>query len=196
MSKISVVFMFSVVLLMACNKETPVIPPLPPDQTSPTLAFEFVSVASTISFIPFGDTLSDLLINKGYQIQISDTTEKVLTACSGIVTAILPDTANAHGNIITVKFNRNSIYTFIYGGVTNVQVNVNDSLQGGSILGKVTGTGVVDFQVIKNNNTAVCPSGYGSVGFNNAIQQAIVFNNSSHHSDSVINPCQATSLPY
>ena len=188
--------MFCVVLLMACNRETPVIPPLPPDSTSPTLAFEFVSVASTIRFVPFGDTLGNSVINKGYEIQLSDTTEKILTACSGIVTAIVPDTSAAGGNLITIKFKRNSIYSFVYGGVTNVQVNVNDSLQGGSILGKINGTGIVDFQVIMNNSVALCPSGYGSPGFNNAIQQAILFNNASHHSDSVTNPCAASTLPY
>ena len=188
--------MFCVVLLMACNKDTPVIPPLPPDSTSPTLAFEFVSIASTVKFVPFGDTLANSMVNKGYEIQLSDTTEKVLTACSGIVTAIVPDTSAAGGKLITVKFKRNSIYSFVYGGVTNVQVNVNDSLQGGSILGKISRTGIIDFQVITNNNEAVCPSSYGSPGFNNAIQQAILFNNSNHHSDSVTNPCAAASLPY
>src|SRR6202034_1378949 len=114
----------------------------------------------------------------------SDTTEKILTACSGIVTAIVPDTSAAGGKLITVKFKRNSIYSFVYGGVTRVQVNVNDSLQGGSILGRIGGAGIVDFQVIKNDNEALCPSNFGSPGFNTAIQQAILFSNSYHH-DSV-----------
>lgn len=186
--------MFFVVAFMACNKETSVIPPVLPDQTSPTLAFPFSSFASTTGFIPFGDTLPNLTLNKGYEVQLSDTNEVLLAACSGIVTAITPDTAG--GNFIAVKFKRNSIYSFLYAGITNVRVHVNDSLNGGSILGKVSGTGIVDFCLIKNNNEALCPQAYGSPGFNTAIQVAISKNNAFHPTDSVLIPCLTQSLPY
>ena len=134
MRKILVTIMFFAVLLVACNKDASVIPPLPPDQSIPTLNYEFVSIASTIKFTPFGDTLPDQTINKGYKIQLSDTNESVLTACSGIVSSIITD--NAGGNIITLKYKRNSIYSFTYAGITRVQVHVNDSLGGGKIIGE------------------------------------------------------------
>ena len=193
MRKILVTIMFFAVLLVACNKDASVIPPLPPDQSIPTLNYEFVSIASTIKFTPFGDTLPDQTINKGYKIQLSDTNESVLTACSGIVSSIITD--NAGGNIITLKYKRNSIYSFTYAGITRVQVHVNDSLGGGKIIGKISGSGVVDFQIIRNNTDALCPQTYGSPGFNTSIQQAVSQNNSLHPADSVLSPCLAQSLP-
>jgi hypothetical protein len=195
MRKVSIVIMGIVMLLMACNREAPVIPLLPPDQTIPTLDFEFVSVASTIKFIPFGDTLPNSTINKGFEVQVSDTNERVLTACSGIVTAVVPDTTTAGGNLITMQFRRNSIYSFVYGGVTNVVVQVNDSLSGGEILGKVSSSGIADFQLIVNNNQALCPQTYGSPGFKSAIQEAILLNNSFSHTDTITSPCLFQSLP-
>jgi hypothetical protein len=195
MRKILIVITGMVMLLMACRRETPVIPPLPPDQTIPTLDFEFVSVGSTIKFVPFGDTLPNSGINKGYELQLSDTNERILTSSSGIVTSISPDTTAAGGSLITVKFRRNSIYSFIYGGVTNVVVQVNDSLSGGRILGKVSGSGIVDFQFIINNNETLCPQNYGSPGFVSAIQQAILLSNSFSHTDTILSPCRVQSLP-
>ena len=185
--------MFIVMLLVACNKDTPVIPPLPPDQSAPNLDFQFVSMASAIKFIPFGDTLPNLSVNEGYEIQLSNTNESIVAACSGIVTSITADTAG--GNFIAVKFKRNSIYSFLYGGVTNVVVHVNDSINPGSILGKINGNGINDFQLIKNNNEVLCPQAYGSAGFNTAIQEAILKNNALYPADSVLSPCVTESLP-
>lgn len=182
-----------VVLFASCNRETPVIPPLGPDQTVPTLDFPFASFASATQFVPFGDTLPNLTVNKGYLVQLSDTNEYLIAASSGIVTSITQDTSG--GNFIAVKFNSNSIYSFQYGGVTRVRVHVADSLLGGSILGKVNGTGYAFFEVIKNSNEALCPQAYGSPGFNTAIAGAIAKNNAFHPSDSVVSPCAAQSLP-
>lgn len=193
MKKTWVVIMFFTLLFTGCNKETPVINPLPPDQTTPTLDFPFASFASTTRFIPFGDTIPGSNINKGYQVTFSDTNEALIAACSGIVTSITPDAAG--GNFITVKFRTNSIYSFLYGGVTNVQIHVADSLSGGSILGKVSGSGIAYFQLIKNNNEALCPQAYGSPGFNTAIDGAISKNNTFNPYDSVLTPCMVQSLP-
>jgi len=196
MHKVWVVLMCSGLLFMAsCNKETPEIPPLPPNQDSPTLDFEFVSVASTLKFVPFGDTLSNGAVNKGYEIQLSDTNESVVMACSGIISSIVPDTSTAGGKLITVKFKRNSIYSFTYGGVSNVVVNVNDSLTGGKILGKLSSSGIIDFQVVTNNNEALCPQSYGSPGFTQAIQQAVLKNNYFNPADTISNTCRVPSLP-
>jgi len=101
MRKISNVLLCGLVLLMACNKETPPIPPLPPNQDAPSLDFEFVSVASTVKFIPFGDTLANRAINKGYELQLSDTNESIVMACPGIISSIVPDTTPAGGSLIT-----------------------------------------------------------------------------------------------
>jgi hypothetical protein len=192
MRKVRAAIMVFVVLFASCNREAPVIPPLGPDQTAPTLDFPFASFASAVRFIPFGDTLPGLSRNKGYVVQLSDTNELLLAACSGIVTSIVPDTAG--GNFIAVKFRANSIYSFLYGGVTNVRVQVSDSLNGGSILGKINGTGVVYFELIKNSQ-ALCPQAYGSPGFNTAIAGAISRNNAIYPLDSVSNPCYMQSLP-
>ncbi len=192
MRKIGAVIMVFLILLVGCNKETPEIPPIGPDLTAPTLDFPFASLASTTRFIPFGDTLPDLSINKGYLVQLSDTNEILLAACSGIVTAITNDTAG--GNFIAVKFRTKSIYSFVYGGVTNVRVRVADSIFGGSILGKISGKGKVSFQIIKNNTESLCPQTYGSPGFNTAIAGAIVKNNTFHPNDSVLSPCSIQSV--
>jgi hypothetical protein len=195
MRKVSNVLLCGLVLLMACNKETPGIPPLPPNQDVPSLDFEFVSVASTVKFIPFGDTLLNTAVNKGYELQLSDTNESVVMACPGIISSIVPDTTLSGGSLITVKFKRNSIYSFTYGGVSRVVVNVNDSLSGGKILGKVSGTGLVDFEVITNNNEALCPETFGSPGFNQAIQEAILKSNQFNPYDTINYPCRVQSLP-
>ncbi len=192
MRKVRAVIMALVVLFASCNREAPVIPPLGPDLTAPTLDFPFASFASANRFIPFGDTLPDLSLNKGYLVQLSDTNELLLAASSGIVTAVTPDTTG--GNFIAVKFRSNSVFSFLYGGVTNVRVHVADSLYGGSILGKITGSGYVYFEIIKNNE-ALCPQAYGSPGFNTAISGAISRNNSYYPLDSVSTPCYIQSLP-
>ena len=193
MSKRGVVIMIIVVLFAACNKPTPVILPLGPDQTVPTLDFPFASFASAMQFFPFGDTIPNLTINKGYLVQLSDTNEYLLAACSGIVTSITPDTLG--GNFIAVRFRKGGVYSFLYGGVTRMQIHVADSLNGGSILGKVTGTGFAYFQLIKDSAEALCPQAYGSPGFNTAIAGAISRNNALHPSDSVLSPCLIQSLP-
>jgi len=192
MGKVRVVIMLMVVLFASCNREAPVIPPLGPDLTAPTLDFPFASFASAVRFTPFGDSLPNLTLSKGYQVQLSDTNELLLAACSGIVTSITPDTSG--GKFIAVKFRTNSIYSFLYGGVTNVRVQVSDSLNGGSILGKINGNGTVYFEIIKDSN-ALCPQSYGSPGFNTAIAGAIARNNSLYPQDSVSNPCYLQSLP-
>jgi len=192
MRKVCVVLVVVALLFAGCNKETSGIPPLGPDQTTPTLDFPFASFASATQFIPFGDTLGNLTVNKGYIVQLSDTNEYLLAASPGIVTAITPDTAG--GNFIAVKFRTNSVYSFLYGGVTNLRVHVADSLSGGAILGKISGTGMAYFQLIKNNNEALCPQTYGSPGFNTAIAGAVARNNAFHQQDSVASPCMAQSI--
>lgn len=194
MRKVGAVILIFVLLFTACNKEAPVIPPLQPDQTEPTLDFPFASFASTTQFIPFGDTLSGVNINRGYRVQFSDTNEVLIAACSGVVTAITPDTSG--GNFIAVRFRPGAVYSFLYGGVTNVRVHIADSLYGGSILGKVSGTGIAYFQLTKNSNEALCPQAYGSPGFNTAIAGAISKNNAFHPTDTVSSPCMIQSLPY
>jgi Peptidase family M23 len=193
MNKIWVVIMCLAVLCASCNRETPIILSPGPDQTAPTLAFPFASFASVTQFIPFGDTLPNLTLNKGYLVQLSDTNEYVLAASSGIVTSIANDTSG--GNFIAVKFNSKSVYSFLYGGITRVRVRVNDNLSGGSILGKVSGNGFAYFELIKNSNEALCPQAYSSPGFNAAINGAISKNNAFHPMDSVVSPCYTQSLP-
>lgn len=192
MSKARVVFIVLVMLFTSCNKEAPVIPPLGPDMTAPTLDYPFASFASATKFIPFGDTLPNSTVNAGYIVQLSDTNEILLASCSGVVTSITPDTSG--GNFIAVKFRSNGIYSFLYGGVTNVQVHIADSLNAGSILGKISGTGLVYFQIIKNSNEAMCPQTFGSPGFNTAIAGAISKNNAFNPADSVCTPCMVQSI--
>ena len=193
MRKVCAVIMVFMMLFAGCNKETPVIPPLGPDTTAPNLDFPFASFASATQFTPFGDTLPNASVNMGYLVQLSDTNEALLAACSGIVTSITPDTAG--GNFIAVKFRTNGIYSFLYGGVANVQVHVADSLNAGSIIGKASCTGQIYFQLTKNNNEALCPQAFGSPGFNTAIAGAISKNNAFHPTDSVSSPCTVQSLP-
>ncbi len=192
MKKVSAVIICLVALLMGCNKETSDTNPPLSDQSDPSFTFEFASVAATTRFIPFGDTLPGLTLCRGYEIQFSDTNELVMAACPGIVTAITPDTSG--GQDIAVKYKPNSIYSFVYGGVSNIAVQINDTLNAGSILGKISSSGKIDFQVIKNNNEALCPETFGSTGFNTAIETAISKNNAFNPSDSVLQPCSAQSI--
>ena len=177
--------------MASCNKDYS-IKPLPEDTATPVFSYPIASLSSTIKFISFGDTLPDLSISHGYQIQLTDTTQIILAACSGVVNKI---TSIAPGNnSILVKYKSNSVYSFLYSGIESTTLQLNDSIAGGVILGKIAKIGVISFQVMKHENELLCPQTFGSAGFNNAINLAIGKHNQYNAGDSVYTPCLVSSI--
>lgn len=187
MQKIIVALVLLCVLASSCKKKYP-IDPLPKDTTPPTASFQVVSVSSTTSFTPFGGTLPNSEISKGYTIQLSDLNLTVNAACSGTVTAV-------SSNSVTVLYRANSIYSFYYSGIKNIRVAVNQSIAPGNILGDIASDGIVFFQVIKNDTEVECPDTFSDTGFKNSIRTAINKHIILHPADSLIVPCLAASLP-
>ena len=179
-------------ILQGCKKQGP--PPGPPADTSiPTLTWALTSFASTTKFYPFGETLPNSTVNKGYEIQIASPSQtQVLSVCKGIVTAIVP---GPNGNTIHVLYKPHSVYSFIYSGVDNVQIHVNDTINQGITIGRVNNAGIIDFSLVLNNNTALCPQAYGAPAFNNNIQVAINQHNAVNPADSISSPCEVGSVP-
>ena len=189
----SCVVLVCVFLLGSCKKPGTPPPGLPKDTTPPTLTWALTSFASTLKFYPFGKTLPDSTVNKGYEILIgSPNQDLILAVCPGIITSIDPGT---YGNSIHVLYKPNSVYSFIYSGVASVQVHVNDTLTPGLVLGRVNSSGIIDFRLVLNNNTALCPQNYGASAFNNNIQVAINQHNYLNPGDSISSPCETGSLP-
>lgn len=187
------IFAFALLLILAhsCNDKYP-IDQLPDDTTPPSLSNPFLSFSSTLQFIAFGDSLNGELC-KGYWFQMTDSNQSVLSACSGKVTSITDYPNGAKS--IAVKYKTNSIYSFVYSELRNVQVNVNDVIGSGTILGKTGNGGKLFFQIIKNNNEVLCPKTFGSPGFNIAIEQAISRHNTNYPSHSITDPCFVQTLP-
>ena len=192
MQKLCFAVVVMVVLFSSCSKKY-AIDPLPGDTTPPSFSYPFLSFASTHLFVPFGGTLANSQTNKGYEVTLSDTTQQVLSASYGVVGAVSTNPDGTYA--VAVKFKSNSIYTMLYSGLGTALVQTNDNVSPGTILGKMGGTGTIDFYVIKNNTEVVCPQNFGSVGFNNAIQQAIDKHNQFHPTDSVLTPCLVSILP-
>ncbi|MBK7149681.1 MAG: peptidoglycan DD-metalloendopeptidase family protein [Bacteroidetes bacterium] len=175
----------------SCNDKYP-IDELPDDTTPPSLTYPFLSFSSTKQFITFGDTLNGELC-KGYWFEMLDSNQNVAAAASGIVTGIADQTGGAKS--ISVKYKANSIYSFVYANLRDVQVDINDAINPGTLLGKTGQGGKLYFQLIKNDNEVFCPQTFGSPGFNTAIGQAISKHNINYPSDTIAEPCSATSLP-
>jgi hypothetical protein len=176
---------------MACKKTAPD-SSATTDSSPPTLSYPFASLASADKFTPFGAQIASGL-SKSYIVHLSDTTQACVAACSGIVSSIVNNPQG--GNDITFKFNSNSIYSFIYSGVRNPQVQVSDSISPGSVIGFVSGSGNLQFTLVRSNSEALCPQNYASQAFNNSIQLAITKNNYFNPSGSVNAPCLVDSLP-
>ncbi|MDB5282857.1 MAG: hypothetical protein JWO06_1932 [Bacteroidota bacterium] len=184
------VFMFLIFWAGSCKKPSQPEGPQP-DISIPTLIYPIISFASVTKFIPFGEADSTGL-HKGYEIHLANTNQSIISASIGKITSITPD---AHGNTIRVLYKPRSIYTFVYSGIVNLNVHVNDTLNPGTILGRINPTGIINFAIILNNNTALCPEHFGAPAFNNSIQVAIDRHNSLNPGDSVDSPCKADSLP-
>lgn len=184
--------LFALVLFASsCNDKYP-IDPLPDDTTPPSLSNPFLSFSSTQQFIAFGDSLNGDLC-KGYWFQMTDSNQSVAAACSGTVTAISDIAGGAKS--ATVKYKSNSIYSFVYAELRNVQVSVNDVIASGTLLGKTGSGGKLFFQLIKNNNEVLCPKNFGSPGFNTALEQAISRHNTNYPSHAITDPCFVQTLP-
>jgi hypothetical protein len=184
------VFVLLCFLCAACNKPNP-LPPLPPDTSTPTLSNPIVSFASVTRFIPFGGIRTNAAVCEGYEILLTDTEQFYVSASQGIVSSISLNSSGS--NDITVKYKANSIYSFLYSGVRNVQVQVNDSLIPGTILGKVSYNGDI-YMSLTRSNEALCPHTYASTGFNTAIQLAIGKDISFNPADSALTACLKDSL--
>lgn len=149
----------------------------------PTITYPFVSFASARRFYPFGDPNFGINGNTAYQVQLTDTGQYFVTACSGIVTSV-------SGQTVSLIYKTNSVYSFEYTGVRSPLVHVSDSLPPGALLGKVSADGIIGFALVKDNHTALCPATYANAGFNTAIQLAIDKNNQYNPADSVLGPCE------
>lgn len=180
---------FSILLLVSssCNKKYP-IDPLPKDTAPPTLSYPMVSFSSTTNFTPFGGNLPSSGVSKGYTVSLSDANLTVNAVCAGIV-------KNVSANSITVLYKTNSIYSFFYSGLQNINVSANDAIAAGTILGKIAGNGEVFFQIIKNDSEVECPDTFSDNNFKAAIQTAITKHIQLHPADSLMTACSAMSLP-
>lgn len=181
-----------VLLVSSCGKPKS-IDQLPDDTTNPAITYPFISMSSAEYFYPFGDTLHSVEASRAYFVEVGDTNLNVVSATDGIVTAI---STNPDGNYtVVVRYKPNSIFTLEYSGVKTPVVTEGDSLNPGTILGKIARTGEMTFMVVKNGTEAICPATYGSTGFNTAVQLAINKHNTAHSNDSVFAACYAESLP-
>ncbi len=178
-------------LVSACNDKYP-IPDLPKDTTAPSLTYPLSSFSTVTKFVNFGGTMPSSNQSKGYYVYMSNPNETITAACRGIVSAVNDDAAGNKN--ITVLYKSNSIYSFVYSGIKDVMVDVHDSIQAGTILGKLGSNMEVGFMLVKENEV-LCPSSYASAGFNDAIDLAIGKHNAANPSDSISNTCLVESLP-
>ena len=185
-----VVFMLLVLCFVSfsCNTKYP-IDALPKDTTPPTLSYPLVSFSSTTQFTPFGGTVpATSEISKGYTVHLTDPNLTINSATSGTVTSVST-------NSVTVLYKTNSIYSLYYSGLQNILVSVNQTIAAGTILGHITSTGDVFFQVIKNDTEVDCPDTFSDNSFKTAIQTAIGKHIMNHPADSLMAPCVSASLP-
>lgn len=183
---------FCLLTVASCDKKYP-IDQLPEDTSLPTLTYPLTSFSTANKFVSFGGTLPSSSQSKGYDIFLADTNQYVASACSGIVTSVTADAAG--NNAIAVRYKSNSIYSFLYSGLNNVMVAVSDTLNPGTLLGKIGSNREVYFAVIKSNTEVICPQSIGSPNFNNAIQLAIDKHNMFNAADSVFDACLFETLP-
>jgi hypothetical protein len=188
MKNIFRVFML-LVLFAGCKKQTQDSPAPQGDTTVPNISYPIASFASAYKFIPFGAPLQAGGTNTGYEVYLSDGQQAILSASSGIVSSI--NTDNKGNSTIEVKFKTNSIYTFRYAGVRSLLVHLGDSITPGTLLGKISTTGVIDFAMVKNGHIMLCPQLYASSSFNNSIQVAITRHNALNPNSQVTEACQA-----
>ncbi|MFN8286843.1 MAG: hypothetical protein U0V74_08840 [Chitinophagales bacterium] len=181
-----------VLTIASCSKKYP-IDPLPDDSTPPALTNLPASFAAVDSFVPFGGTLSSGQLSKGYTFHFTNSNQNIAAVCKGIITAV---DDNGDGSVaITARYKANSIYYLYYSGIENTTVQVNDSIVGGSNLGKLRASGAFYLAVIKSNTEMRCPNTYASSGFMMGIDQAIAKHNQFNPSDSVYSACLIDSLP-
>ncbi|MCX6199370.1 MAG: peptidoglycan DD-metalloendopeptidase family protein [Bacteroidetes bacterium] len=183
---------FTLVLLsfvfFSCNNKY-AIDALPKDTTPPTISYPVVSFSSTTQFTPFGGTVpATSEISKGYTIHLTDPNLTINSATAGSVTAV-------SANSVMVLYKTNSIYCFYYSGLQNIMVSVGQTVAPGTILGHITATGDVFFQVIKNDTEVNCPDTFSDNSFKMAIQTAITKHIMNNPADSLMTSCTVTSLP-
>lgn len=176
----------------SCGKPD-TIDPLPGDNTIPSLITSFVSTASTLYFTPFGaDLQGGGGISKGYEITLADTNSDVVASTKAYITSvnmIAADNYEIHSEI-----KHNSIYDVIYTNVAYVTLVAGDSVNQGTLLGKVGANGKAGFRVErKDTHKAICPSTLGSTSFNTPINQALIQHN-SFNADTLTIPCRASEL--
>lgn len=195
MKKYLLVLTAALLATASCKDDKYPIDELPPDATAPYFSAPFVSVSSTTRFIPFGDSTAAGGFTNSYEIYLNDSTQRVIAAGAGYVNAV-----NQAGNgdyEIHISPKVYSIYNEIYMNVKEPTVVAGDSVDAGTILGKI-GTGKMSaLKVLKTENntvTAICPGSLGNVGFNNAFNRALAISDSLNN-DSTLAPCLFTTLP-
>jgi hypothetical protein len=175
-----------------CNDKYP-IDPLPADTSIPTLSVPFVSVSSTVYFTPFGAPLqSSSETSKGFELTMSDVNTEVLASTKAYITAVNMIAADNYE--IHTEIKRNSIYDVIYGNVAGVTLQVGDSVVQSTILGNVGSNGKVTFRIErKDTRKALCPSTFGSSGFNNSFNTSLLLHNSAN-SDTLSLVCRVSEI--
>lgn len=178
----------AVLLIAGCKPEDEIA--LPRDTSVPTFTYPMVSTASVTKFTAFGGTLPNLTTSKGYNFHITDTAQRIVSASAGIVS----DISTINEGTITVIYKQRSVYSFIYSGVRETPLHVNDTIAPSTVLGKLATSGNFSFTVIKNDEV-LCPEQFGSSGFNSAVASAIYLHNQNNPTDSVPSACLVSSLP-
>jgi hypothetical protein len=195
MKKTLLVLTASLLAVAGCKEDKYPIDDLPPDATAPYFSAPFVSVSSTQLFIPFGDSLAGGGLNNSYEIHISDLNQKVIAAGAGYVNEV---TQAGNGDYeIHISPKVYSIYDEVYLNVKNPTVVQGDSVDAGTILGKIGTGGMSALKVLKtedNGITAICPGSLGNAGFNAAFTQSLAISDSLN-GDSTLSPCLLITIP-
>jgi hypothetical protein len=155
-------------LLAACA--SPTAPERPP-----VLSVPVVHLGAVSRFIPFGAALPGSgVLNPAYELLVTDTAAEVRAVTAGVIARVI---ANTQGDYeLHVSVPGAPSYLVIYDHVQDLQVGAGQSVQPGTVLGRVgvwsDTHGRIELQ-INHGQLSVCPRELGTPEFNAAHEAAL-----------------------